>query len=59
MPDNVSQKWFYQMTADTWGTWLGPEIEDTLMMGGYYKYQLSPDLLVIVVNNNVGDTYNW
>jgi sphingomyelin phosphodiesterase len=63
-PDYVTEpglttNWLYEMAAEKWSTWLPNETQETIKKGGYYTVLLRDGLRLIVLNNNVCNTYNY
>lgn len=58
VPENLTNQWLFQLAADIWGQWM-PETESTILKGGFYSYEINPDLKIVALNNNFCYTSNW
>lgn len=54
-----SSAYLYNYLATAWSQWLPPSAIQTVREDGRYTFLLAPGFRVIVINNNLGYTYNF
>lgn len=55
----LSIEWLYEALADVWSYYIPQKNLQTFRKGGYFSYDLNPQLRIISLNMNYGNAFNW